>query len=218
MIGSNKTYDTELVIVRDYTKEDKKPCKPYFAFSQKQGDQWSVTRKDDRFSGNLKSFKVKDKYDLSKPKQKEMAEKYGNSKVVLLTLEDTEAKQTYRWEFSFRLATRSFLNRLFSLESPENIEISIWSTEENGAIYEKLSVRQNGELVKMKYAKEDIPAVKQVKLNGKPMNDYEEINQFFIDKISEFGAGPKPTPYPEKAEKVKTAKKEDGESEDEIPF
>lgn len=216
MIGNSKTYDTELVIVRDYTKEDKKPCKPYFTFTQKDGDNWVVKAKSDRFSGKFVSLKVKDRYDVTKPKQKELATKYGNSKVGVLTLEDEEAKQTYRWEFNFRLATRAMMNRIFSLENPRDIEVSVWSVEEGGIIYDKISLRQGGELVKYKYSKEEVPSPRDVRVNGKVEKDYEELNNFYIEKIGEFSIS-KPTPLPEAKQKAQSTV-ETAVSEDDIPF
>lgn len=214
MIGNSKTYDTELIIVRDHTKEDQKPCKPYFTFTHKDGDHWVVKAKSDRFSGTLKSLKIKDRYDLSKPKQKELATKYGNSKVGVITVEDSAAKQTYRWEFNFRLATRSLMNRVFSLKSGDNVEISIWATEEGGVLYDKISLRQGGELVKYNYSKEEVPVPKEIKINGRMEKDYEELNNFYIEKVEGFSflkATPLPPPAAPK-EKVAPV------SEDDIPF
>ena len=219
-LGNKQNDSTELVIIRDVTPKDK--SKSYFEVIQKQGDPaaWVVTQTTDRFNGNFKSLKRGLKYDVSKPKQKELAEKYGNKPSIELTLVDEAANQTYLYKFNLRLATRNLINRFLSLTAGDNIEISIWNDKVHG--YENLSLRQNGELIKWKFDKDQIPAPEELRKKDGTLvsRSFDEVDQFFLDQIDSFylhanAAPPVPTGVTSALEKAKVKAEV---AEDEIPF
>ncbi len=217
MIGKeNKNDGTELVIVQDRTSEDKK--KSFFEFIQKVDGQWVVTAKDSVFSGDLKSIQHGLKYDISIPKQRELAEKYKNRPVIKLQLVDREANQTYLYKFNLRLATRTLINRVLALESTDGLAISIWNDRETGN--EKISLKQHGKPVDWKYGLDEVPKPEELrKKNGELISrDFDEVDKFFLDKIDEFNASKKKShTQSEPVVKEPVATKAEI-SEDDIPF
>jgi hypothetical protein len=115
------------------------------------------------------------------------------------------------------------MNRLLNLTSPENVQISLWQDDKG---YEVLTLRQNDQVVKAKYSKEEVPSPPEVKIRGSLVRDYFEVDQFFIDKINSFSFA-KSEPVEVKNGAVKSTPKEELSKkttaltdipEDDIPF
>lgn len=212
-LGRNGNIDGKLIILQARLKDaDGNKTKPYFSISDKVDGSW-VQRSEttDRFSGTLKKFLVKTK-DI-----------YRDGKVVdkmnLLDIYVEDGDETYLASFTFKISTRGLMNRMLNLKSPENIQISIWQDDKG---YEVITLRQNDEIVKAKYTKDEVPVPPEVKIRGNLVRDYFEVDQFFIDKINSFtftSNSQAPELKEEKAAKApKKVKVEAQEDDSEIPF
>jgi hypothetical protein len=216
-LGRNGNIDGKLIILQARLKDaDGNKTKPYFSISDKVDGSW-VQRSEttDRFSGTLKKFLVKTK------------DVYRDGKVVdkmnLLDVYVEDGDETYLASFTFKISTRGLMNRLLNLTSPENVQISLWQDDKG---YEVLTLRQNDQVVKAKYSKEEVPSPPEVKIRGSLVRDYFEVDQFFIDKINSFSFA-KSEPVEVKNGAVKSTPKEELSKkttaltdipEDDIPF
>lgn len=200
---------TKLVLIEDVSKNKSENGKPYFSVKTKGEDgKYAESARVDRFSGTLTKVATGLRFDESTEKGKELVAKYGNSPTVTLTLKDLEAGETYSWKMGFGIATRGLLNRLLTLQSGEGLEISIWQNDKG---FDTLTLRQNGELVKWKFEKADLPEVKEFTLRGQKVRDYEEVDAFFVEQLKAFVIGESPAEPSE----PEVANEEVG---DEIPF
>jgi hypothetical protein len=192
-----------------YPKEDSKGV-PYFAFSQKVGDKYETTQKNDRFSGTLKKVSVEWKYD--EKRDAERIKKYKNSKVVKLELFDPETNETYVWKASPSMAARSVFNSILNLEHFDDVEIKVGLNKKD---YESMWVRQGGDLVNWKHSLEEIPEPIKVQVRGETISDYTPSDDFFFEKLAALDLG---SAAPATAESHEEAPHDTGAEEDEIPF
>lgn len=212
-LGNTNNPDSKLIILTPKIKDaDDNKTKPYFSIADKVNGEW-VTRPEttDRFSGTLEKFAIRSK------EFKKDGKVVGDMKFLDVFISDGDER--YLASFSFKISTRGLMNRLLNLTSPENVQISFWQDDRG---YEVLTLRQNDEVVKGKYSKEEIPVPTEVKIRGQVQRDYYEVDQFFIDKINEFSfktavKASKPTAVPAQKKAPVEAPTEASDSDD-IPF
>lgn len=217
--GSNN--DSKLIVLTPKAQDkDKNLVKPYFQVAEKVDDKWVVSddKTIDRVSGKLKRVVAKEKV-FSKNGQV-----IDTKDVVELYVDDVETNETYLISFNYKISTRRLFVRLLALNSFDNIQISYWRDKEG---YDVLTLRQNDELVKAKYTKEEMPESKEVTVNKVKMRDNSELDAFLKEELLKLNdkiqSGPKPEPkVVEKVSaktKVKTAVSEGEDlNEDDIPF
>ncbi len=119
-----------------------------------------------------------------------------------------DGNETFAVSINYNIAGRGLFNRILNLNGGENAKISLWRDREGWVV---LSLKQNGESVKGKYKKEELPEIKKVKLGKKEISDTAAVDEFFKAKLLEFSAT---TLSGKKVEK----KEETPEGEDSIPF
>lgn len=132
-------------------------------------------------------------------------------KAVSLFIRDDATAETYCLDMTYRISTRQLFNALISLETVDDIAISIY---ENKSGYEAMTLRQNDQLVPWKYdgRKGEIPEPEKVKFKGKEIRDYTETDNFFERELTEwadrvFGPG--------KAKPAPVAREDDGQEQSE---
>lgn len=217
--GGGSNNDTKLIVLSPKSQDkDKNPVKPYFQVDFKNDEGKWETKDDksvDRVSGRLKRV-------IAKIKEFKRGGVVVDQKdIVQIFLEDESADETYLIDFNYKISTRRLFARLLALEDFNNVQISYWRDKEG---YDVLTLRQNDEVVKAKYTKEEMPAPKKVKINKVEMTDNSDLDAFLKEKLLELNdriqSGPKPEPKVfEKAQvKTKVVVVEDDKSEDDIPF
>lgn len=215
-LGNTNNVDGKLIILTPKTKDaEGNKTKPHFVISEKVNGQW-VNRNEtvDRFSGNIKKV-------VARVKEIKKDGKVINN-LNLLDLYVADGDETYLASFTFKISTRGLMNRLLSLTDPNNIQVSFWEDDRG---YEVLTLRQNDEVVKGKYTKEEIPVPSEVKIRGKIERDYYEVDQFFIENINAMSfdtskAQSKPAQSEAQVKAKKAAKVEvpSDEEDQDIPF
>lgn len=180
MIGRPKQDDGQVIFVNLRNKnEAKEKVKPFFTFSKKIDGAWAVFAENTRFSGHLRKLTVGEReFNLGGGKVEKKPE-------VTIQLYDEELSETYVLRLPIRISSRSLFNRILNLQSMENLEISVWEDDKN---FEVLSLKQNDENVKQRFTKEEVPAAPKVKVNGAEISDTYELNKFYLEKLTEFGA------------------------------
>lgn len=173
--------NSELVFLNPRSKDKAgNKVKPYFQVGRKGADGKIVNSDGDvtEVTGDLFRIEVKERT-------------FNDSvtKHVYLCLRDRTVKdgagEAYLIDLTFRNASRSLFNRLFSLETPENLTIGIF---ENQKGYETFYLRQNDEKVSWKFELESLPEPTMKRVNGKNVNDYEEVDSFFEKELLELAA------------------------------
>lgn len=222
--------DKKMIFVNIVTKDkDDKDIRPYFSFKEGTGEGpdgkkiYSEVAKDTAFSGNL--IKV-ETYD------KEIKSKNIIQPRVKILFEDEDS--IYYADVSYTILSRSLFNSLLSLQSMEDLSLSIYWTKPNdkNKVYPQLCLRQGegkDNMVRWLYSKEELPEIKKVKIKGKEMSDTEDIDNFFREKLNEkFATMPEASDKSGKAagksaskpkSASKTVKDDDDQAGDsEIPF
>lgn len=190
----------------------KKDGTPYFEVVKKVDGKYTVVDKVDRFSGTLTKVSTAKRFNPEKDAERIKKWK-GNPDVVIMEFVDNEAGETYVWKAGLSMATRGFFNRLLTLESSENLEVSIWTGQDG--LFDNFSLRQNGELIKWKFDKEDLPKPIEIVFKGEVQRDYTEVDKFFVDQIAGFKV---PAPASVSTPKTDTDLDAGDQAEDEIPF
>lgn len=213
--GNGPKNDTKLIILKPKSQDkDKNQLKPYFQVTEKVNDKWEVSANQtiDRFSGRLKKVVAKES------EFKRGGVVVETKDIVQLYVEDGD--ETYLVEFTYRLATRRLFTRLANLKTFDNLEISYW--RDDGG-YDSFSLRQNGEIVQPKFAKEELPQPKEVTVNKVKMRDNSELDAFLKaelelinDKIS--AAAKTEVKSSVKTKVVDEVKEDDSDNTDDIPF
>lgn len=159
--------------------------RPYFEVSRVNPESKKIEKTSDQpteISGNLSGIQIKIREYEGK-----------NTSHVILFISDSEANETYHLDLTHRIPSRSLFNSLLSLESPENIAISIYRSKKG---YESFGLQQNGQQVKWKYTLEEQPeANKLVNAKGEVVQtDYSLVDEFFETELTalaaKFGFGP----------------------------
>lgn len=190
-----------LIILKPTTKsaDGKDAEKPFFAVSRKQEDGKFKQDEDESISsvsGNLTNLKVvRGDYD-------------GNpTHTVKLILSDPAESESYLVDLRMSVLGRDILNKVLTLESTENVSISIYKNKKG---YAASAVRQNDNMIKWKFERDELPAPIEIKhpVNHKVLSrDYTELNEFFAKAAEEFAEnlkiqGRKNAPQPETSEPV----------------
>lgn len=222
MLGRNNKEQGNLIILDFKTTDaDKKPVKPYFCIRQKDQETGSYVVKggESEFCGRLKSIVTKVKeYKNSEGKV------IDSKEVVDFYFADDELGETYLMPLSYRIATRGFFNRILALESFDNLRVLTFRDDRG---YEALVLYQNGNVVKGKYAKDQIPKPEEFTRRGKVERIYDDVDKFFKEKLEELSEKIKPGLYskvsdsaakPESTTQPKKAAKQEVEAEDDIDF
>lgn len=144
---------------------------PYFEVRRKTDGKWE--KEEDgvsSVSGDITKIDVQDK-----------SWKDEEYKEVALYLRDDNANESYVVNLRFNIATRSLFNALASLESFANVELTLYKDKTRG--YGRYGLWQDGNLVKWKYSKEEVPAPVEVTVGKKKVVDYTDIDSFFEKEL-----------------------------------
>ena len=120
---------------------------------------------------------------------------------------------------------RNIANSLLNLD-PNNltdIRISFYpkASAKDGKTYSNVSVHQGKEFIKGKYSWDDMPAVKKVKFKGTEMSDTTELDNWTVEKLTEFAAQiPKNAPKRQAAPQTEKGDYQfiPGDDSDDAPF
>lgn len=184
MLGRNNEDRGDLIILEFKTSDaDKKPIKPEFSIRRKNPETGKYEPQGSvyEFTGNLKTV-------VTKVKEYKKDGKIIDSKeVVDLYFQDGE--ETYLVPFSYRIASRSFFNRLLNLTSGENLKVLCFRDDRG---YEVVVLYQNGTIVKGKYSRDELPKPQEFVRKGKTERIYDEVDAFMKAKLDELGSKIKP--------------------------
>lgn len=115
----------------------------------------------------------------------------SNIQSVQITMEDGD--EIYFVTVPFSFLGRSLFNTILTLDpaSLNNIGISLYQSKPNaktGKTYASAALYQNDEFVKSwKFTREEQPEIKKVLFKGKENSDTTDLDNFFFEKIAEFG-------------------------------
>jgi hypothetical protein len=217
-LGNDNNDRGDLIVLDLKTRDENlQNIDPVFVIRKKIDSKWENTGTCKKFTGRLKrvftkvqEYKKDGKLISSKPKAD-------------LYFED--GNETYLLSLGYKISTRGLFNRLLNLTSFSNLEVNCWRDDKG---YDVVTLRQNGQSVKGKFSRDEIPAPEEFKRKGIVERDYEKVDLFFKEKLDELNEKVKTT----KAEKVEKVEKYieddylDGqkgsvgvvEEEDNIPF
>lgn len=170
-LGHTNSNTGTLFILKVVEKdEQKKKVEPYFSITKKVDGKWEKQKETvTRVSGNLKRIELEEK--------EWQGDKYH---VVALYIEDGE--ETYLVDLRFNIPSRSLFNSLASLESYQNIAVSVY---QNKSGYTSLGLWQDDKLAKWKYKMDELPEPAEVMFKGKKMHDYSKVDEFFLNVLKE---------------------------------
>lgn len=118
-----------------------------------------------------------------------------------LTLLDNE--DIYFVSFPLSISTRSLFNAMFNLKTFENLEIGTYMSKpkvQGGNSYAQICLRQNGEMIRWKYALDQIPKADEIVFKGQKMRDYTKTDAFFLGQLAELQKVIESRPTSNKAE------------------
>lgn len=172
-LGQTKEFTGPLYILKPRTQtRAKEKVDPYFEVLAKNDQgKWAETESVSQVGGDL----VKCEH-----KQTEWeGNKFDN---INLTLRDNEKDETYLIELKLTMLTRSLLNSIFNLEEFDGLKISLYTSAKG---YASSALRRHGDMVKWRFSLDEIPKPTTVLLRGQKVNDYFEIDQWFLEKVKE---------------------------------
>ena len=213
-VNDGKFYILRLVNKqKDPTTGKDVPLEPnQFLVNERLGEkQYSVIGHEKAVNGDLVQIKLeKDEYE-GKPYDK-----------VRLTLKDESNKETYLLDLRMTQLTRNLFNSLLALTSFKGLSISTYLKEgKDGKKYSNISLWQNNELVKGKFAWEEWPKVEELK-NSKGIvqsRDFTAVDDFFVSHLSELAKKVNKAEKPAQPAKDNTAEVPAATVDDsEIPF
>lgn len=174
--GSSFNDNSDLIFLSPRSQDkDGKKVKPHFSVGRKGADGKieSVESDNSQVSGDLTRLEIKERTFNG-----------STTKKVYLYLKDRKAAdgkgETYLVDLTFRNSTRGLFNRMFSLETPNNLTIGVF---ENARGYETFYLRQDEQKVQWKFEIESLPEPTLKRVNGKNVNDYEEVDAFFEKEL-----------------------------------
>lgn len=191
--------NNKLLILKLKTADaEKKPVPVHFEITEKVDDKWTVTGEDKDVSGTLTKI--------------ELYEREWEGVVtplVKIFLEDSEAQECYLLDLRYNMLSRNLFNNLLSLQSFENLKISLYDRKKEDKTYPAVSVRQNDALVNWKFEIKDLPPVEKVKVGKKEVTNFDNLNDFFIAELTKLAEKVKGSEAPkaEKAEKTEKVEK-----------
>lgn len=180
MLGSTQQNNGKIYILKIKNKsKDAKSVPAFFEVTEKvEKGKWIVSSNPQyRVSGDLTRITFsKGKWD---------DQEYD---VVKIFLTDFEQNETYLLDLRLTLLTRSLFNSLLSLESFENISMSLYQNKRGDDSYDAVCVRQGDKLVNWKYKLDELPEVKIHKISGKKIVDTEELDSFYLSGLQELAS------------------------------
>ena len=213
--GSNRTNNNVKNVFSFKIKVKDLPA-PHFEVKKKEGDKWVVQAEPaTRVSGNITAIQVKEN-------------RYQNEVIrsVGITLQDGE--DLYFVDLSLNSVGRSIMNNLCSLKTFENVEISLYQSkpkEEGGKTYASGGVTQNDTRVTWFYSLDQLPKVIKVPFKGKEITDTTNIDNFFLEKMTELGkavkashGAPVAPEQPTTSAPKQTQQKAETADDEEVPF
>lgn len=217
-LGNTKNQiDGKLLILKIKRKDaEGKIVKPYFQVSEKGEDgkyHVNSAKSTDTVSGDLT------KVELSKFEWEGV-----ESDVVKLFLRDGD--ETFLLDLRLDSLTRNLYNSLFGLENYSDVQISLYETKPNettGKVYPAVSVKQAGNRADWAYKIADLPKPDEIKdkKGNVVKRDYDELNAFFVEKLTDLVEKVGKAPKQPKSKVVKTevsSEETDDSSDDSIPF
>lgn len=177
--NNNTQSNNKLFILKIRTQDAEKKVVPiHFEVFAKKDEKWESIRSDVKdVSGSLTRL--------------ELGEKEFNgekSPTVKLTLEDASQQESYMLDLRYSMITRSLFNSLLSLQSFDNLKVSVYQTKpksKDEKSYAQISLRQNDEKVSWKYKLEELPPVEKVTIGKKEITNFDKLNDFFVEKLRE---------------------------------
>ncbi len=151
---------------------------PVFEVSQKQGDDYvKLDKTASRVSGNLIS---------ASPRENTHDKKVIRS--INLTLQDGD--DVYFLSVGETFIGRNLYNALLGLKTFEDIEIGLYQSKAKPGqtkTFASVSLRQHNIPVRGPFdQKKDMPQVKKLVLNGAPVSDTTELDNWFREKMKAF--------------------------------
>lgn len=203
-LGNSGNNTGTLYILKIVDKDkDKKKVSPYFSITKKVDGKWLLQEdKVNRVSGNLSKIEIKE--------QEWKGDKYNT---VSLYLRDGD--ESYLIDLRFNLPSRSLFNSFASLESYENLSVTVY---ENKSGYTALGLWQGDKMAKWKYKLDELPVPDAVTFKGKEMHDYSKVDEFFAKVLQEIagklGGSQRPVASNPASEAASAAEQKD----EDVPF
>jgi hypothetical protein len=147
-----------------------------FEISEKIDGKWKVRPEmESRVAGDLTKIEFsKDEYEGTP------------YKILKLFLTDKEAGETYLIDARYTKNSRDLMNAILSLESYENLSISLYKKEgKDKKEYSNIALWQGSNLIKGKYSLAEIPPPEEIKdsKGNLVMRKFDEIDEWFEGKL-----------------------------------
>lgn len=150
--------------------------KPEFVVSERQGDKFvELPDREYNVSGNLIGVE---------PKETKWEGKVIKSVNVTLT----DGDQIYFVTVPYSNLGRGLMNSLLALKKFNDVEIGLYQTKpktDGGKTYPATSLRQEGEIVRWRYALNELPAPDEIVFKGEKMRDFSKLESFLSDQLKE---------------------------------
>lgn len=161
-----------------YKIKTKDLLKPHFVESEDQNGTFvPLAEPQYNLSGNLIGVEPKETVWQGK-----------TIKSVNVTLVDNELGEIYFVTVPYSNLGRGLMNSLLSLKSFNDIEIGLYQTKpktDGGKTYPAVSLRQDGDMVRWRYAQNELPAPQEIVFKGEKMRDFTAVENFLAEQLKE---------------------------------
>lgn len=172
--NDNQQNNGKLYILKIKNKDKEgKPTPAFFEVSEKVDGKWQATSQTNRVGGNL----TKIAFDKGEWNEQEYH-------IVKLTLNDPEKEENYLLDLRMNLLARSLYNSLLSLETFNDLSISLWQSKKEDKTYDAVSVKQLDERVNWKHSLDSLPKVEVFKVGGKKVVSTEKLDEFYLNDLA----------------------------------
>lgn len=212
MLGNDNQNSNKFYILKVKTKNlEKQDVSPYFSVSEKGEDgKWKEVNQVNKVSGKLV------KVDTGKRTWDE--QEYDEIKLLFSDAKADEGKgEDYLLDLRLNLLSRSLINGLLSLDTFDNLSVSLYQTKKADKTYNAISLRQDDKMVNWRFKLDELPKVEKVKIGkGKEIADSTALDEFYLEQIEglKVKVNKKAKSEPS-AENASVASEDDGDS---IPF
>ncbi len=186
-LGSNSENNGKLFVLKLRTQDqEKKQIPPVFSVMEKVDGKFRETSQVRDISGRLS------KVELS------TGEYEGNEyNVVKVHLVDDEKQENYLLDLRLNSVTRNLANNLCGLSEFDGLKIGLYERKDKttGKLWPAVSVRRNDQLTPWLIEPKDLPAPKKVTIGKKVLTDFSELDDLFLEKLTELSerlSGSKP--------------------------
>lgn len=186
--GTAESGGTYFYVKPKHLKADEKEY-PCMELIQKKADNYVVVNTVTYLTGHITEIEKVDK----------TVEKYGRFRGVKFTLTDMDINEKYVFDLLYTGPSRELLNRLANLASfKEKLKISFYRGDKGFAgASVKVFTTAGEQKLEIKYGYKEFiePRMKKVEYQGKTLNDYTKVDDFFdqlIEKV--LSKLEKPTP------------------------